>query len=140
MVMKKTTMSLRKRRRGAVTVEMAIAAPVLFILVFGALEFCGANVQRHTVDNAAYEAARRGIVPGATVADVEARATEIMSFVGATNGINVNVTPAAITDATPELTVRVESSIAANGWIMPIFFADDDLLVGECTMRREELE
>ena len=105
----------RKSRRGAVTVEMAIAAPILFLMVFAALEFCGANVQRHTVDNAAYEAARRGIVPGATVADVEARAQEIMGFVGA-SGVTVDVTPTVISDATPEITVRVSSPIA-NGWI-----------------------
>lgn len=130
--------ALRKSaRRGAVTVEMAIAVPVLFLFAFAALEFCGVNVQRHTADNAAYEAARRGIVPGATAQDVRDEATRIMAFVGARN-VTVNVTPAVISDLTEELTVRVEVPIADNGWLSPMFFSASDIVVRECTMAREE--
>lgn len=128
----------RPARKGAVTVEMAIAVPILFLMVFAALEFCGMNVMRHSVDNAAYEAARRGIVPGATVADVEATADLIMTAAGATN-IQVDVVPAVITEDIEELTVTVTLPVAGNGWITPIFFNSNDVLVGRCHMLREEL-
>lgn len=116
---------------------MAITAPILFLILFASLEFAGVNIQRHTADNAAYEAARRGIVPGATAADVQAEATRIMSFVGARD-ITVDVVPAVINDTTPELTVRLEVPIARNGWLTPIFFNATDAIVRECTMTREE--
>lgn len=129
--------SKKSARRGAVTVEMAIVVPILFVLVFAALEFCGVNIQRHTADNAAYEAARRGIVPGATAQDCRDEATRIMAFVGARN-VTVDVTPATISDLTQELTVRVELPIADNGWLTPMFFDASDTIVRECRMAREE--
>ena len=130
--------TLRKSdRRGAVTVEMAIVVPILFVLVFASLEFCGVNIQRHTADNAAYEAARRGIVPGATAQNVIDEATRIMSFVGARN-ITVNVNPGVIDDTTEELTVRIEVPIASNGWLTPMFFNASDNIIRECRMVREE--
>ena len=125
------------RRRGSLTVEMAVTLPVLFLFVFAALEFAGMNVIRHTVDNAAYEAARRGIVPGATVADVVNEATVIMGFVGAEN-VTVNVVPATITQDTDELTVTVNVPVAGNGWMSPMIFGDTDVMVGECRMFRED--
>lgn len=126
-----------RRRKGAVTVEMAVTVPILFLFVFAALEFCGMNNMRHTVDNAAYEAARRGIVPGARTPDVVTEATNIMSFVGARN-VNVTVDPAAFDDSTPELTVTVTVPAAGNGWLTPMFFRNTDMLVGQCRMAREE--
>ena len=128
----------QRRRSGAVTVEMAIAVPILFLMVFAALEFCGMNVMRHSVDNAAYEAARRGIVPGATVADVEAQANLIMAAAGARN-IVVDVVPPVIDEDIEELTVTITVPVAGNGWLAPIFFDNDDVLVGQCHMLREEL-
>lgn len=125
------------KRRGALTVEMAIAIPILFLFLFASLEFCGMNNMRHSVDNAAYEAARRGIVPGATTADVVNEATTIMSYMGAQN-VTVNVAPNPFDDDTPELTVTVSVPIASNGWVAPFFFRGGDDLVGQCRLLREE--
>ena len=130
-------MKSTRRRKGAVTVEMAITVPILFLFVLAALEFCGMNNMRHTVDNAAYEAARRGIVPGARSADVINEATTIMSFVGAQD-ITVNVDPLGFDDETEELTVTITVPVANNGWLAPIIFDSSDVLVGQCRMRREE--
>src|SRR5690606_21432947 len=57
-------------RRGAALVEFALTAPLLFFILFASLEFARANMLRNTVEMAAYEGARRGIVPGATAEDV----------------------------------------------------------------------
>ena len=70
-------------RRGAVTVEFSLVAAVAFLLIFASIEFARINVIRHTADNAAYEAARRTIVPNATAQDAIDRAQLIMRAVGA---------------------------------------------------------
>ena len=126
-----------KQRRGAVAVEMAFALPLLFLFVLGSIEFGRMNVIRHTIDNAAYEAARRAIVPGSTQADAETVANSIMATVGA-KGVNVVVTPPVILIDTPEVNVNVTVDCSANGFIAPIFFAGRQL-VGNATLKREQL-
>ncbi len=50
------------RRAGAVTVEFAVVAPLIFLLFLGGLELTAMNFVRQTASNASYEAARRAIV------------------------------------------------------------------------------
>ena len=57
---------------------------------------------RHSVDNAAYEAARSVIVPGATAAEAEQAARAIMDVVWA-RGVDVEVDPSVIQNSTPEV-------------------------------------
>ena len=59
-------------RTAAVVVEFAICAPILFLFFFASLEFSRVNMIRQSVENAVYEGARRGIVPGATAANCRA--------------------------------------------------------------------
>jgi Flp pilus assembly protein TadG len=119
-----------------VTVEFALTVPLLFMIVFAAIEFSRVNVIRHTVDNAAYEGARDGVYPGATAADVRATAQSILNAVG-TAGAVITVTPSNIQENTPEVTVRVEVPLDQNGWIFPSFFAGRTL-TGSSTLAREE--
>ena len=127
----------RNRRKGAAAVEFAITAPFLFLFVFTSVEFGRMNMIRHTVDNAAYEAARAGIIPGATAENVEARARSIMSYVGAVS-VDVVITPAMILPESEEVTVEVSVPCNQNGFLAPYFFADS-VLVGTTTMTREAL-
>lgn len=124
-------------RRGALTVEMAITAPVLFLFVFAAIEFCNMNNLIHTIDNAAYEAARRGIIPGANINDIRQEANSILAAVGARNA-TINVTPTVFNADTEQITVEVSVPIRGNGWIAPVYFASRTNLVGDCTLRRED--
>lgn len=125
------------RRRGAHAVEFALTAPLLFLFVFTCVEFARMNSIRHTVDNASYEAARVGITPDGTNADVEAAALKIMAAVGAKNSV-VETTPTVITPDTAEITVTVTTPVAGNGFIAPAFFADRQL-IGQTTLSRETL-
>ena len=125
------------RRSGALTVEVAMIAPLLFLFFFTSIEFGRINVIRHSVDNAAYEAARAGIVPGASAATAENEARRIMGFVVA-RGVEVDVTPDIINIDTPQISVEVSVDADENGWITPYFFANSRT-VGTCTLRREEL-
>jgi hypothetical protein len=54
----------RRGERGAAIVEMAILAPVLVLLVFGAIEMGLAFKDRHTVSSAANSAGRTGATAG----------------------------------------------------------------------------
>ena len=124
-----------KKRTGAVMVEFAIVAPILFLFFFAAFEFCRVNMIRHTADNAVYEAARVAIIPGATSAEASAEAELILSTIGLTS-TNVEVSPAQIEDDTEEVTVRVTVSLDDNSFLPNSFVAGKDI-VRELTMRRE---
>ncbi len=119
--------STHSRRRGAVVVEFAIVAPLFFVFIITAFEFGRLNVIRHTADNAAYEAARHAIVPGATAAEAVARANSLLGIVG-TRGAIVTVNPTILGPAVNTVSVTVEVPMAQNGWIAPKF-------TGAATMR-----
>ena len=126
------------RRTGVTTVELAITVPILFTVLFTALEFSRMNVVRHTAVNAAYEGARRGIVPGSSATDVQDVAQAVLDTVG-TSGATITVTPAVITPQTTEVTVTVNIPIGQNGWIAPHFFAGQNVTTS-CTLKRELVE
>jgi len=115
---------------------MAIVTPLLFLLVFASVKFAGMNMIRHTVDNAAYEAARRGMVPNATAADCVATATSIMNTVGA-NGTAVDVQPSVIQDDTEQIQVTVSVACDENGFLAPKFFSGLRM-EGTSTLTREQ--
>ena len=112
----------RQSRAGAVTVEFAITASLLFMLVMGAIEFSRANMLLHTTTVAATEAVREGIVSGASATEVEAVARQELAFAGIAES-TVFVDPATITDDTTLVTVGVSVPVnAANGYLLPQFF------------------
>ncbi len=130
--------STRKSPRcGAVAVEMAFMLPLLLFIVLSSVEFGRINVIRHSVSNAAYEAARRAIVPGATPADAEVVARQIMGTCGA-RGVIVDVNPSVIELDTPEVTVTVTVRADENGFLVHKFF-NGRILEGVATLRREEI-
>ena len=124
-------------RRGVVAVEFALSATVLILMLFVSLEFARMNMLRHSVDNAAYEAARRVIVPGGTAAEAEQTAQDIMDVVWA-RGVDVDVDPSVIQNSTPEVIVTVSVPADANGLIAPQFFKGKSY-VGRCRLRREDI-
>ena len=115
-----TRNSQRKTRRsGVAAVEFAIVAPIFFLLVLASLEFGRMNMIRHTADQAAYEAARYAMVPGATAAEARAKANSLLQIVG-TRGATVTV----IGPTDDEVTVNVSVPMNQNGWISPRFSKD----------------
>ena len=126
----------RKRsRRGATVVEFAVTAPVVVLLFFTAYELARMNMVRHTVDIAAYEGARRAIVPGATVNDIEARVNSVLAPTGVRLQ-NVDVVPDPIDRSTREVTVDIDVAMSGNGWILPKFVGGLTL-EGTSTLARE---
>ncbi len=127
---------IAKSRRGTTAIEIAIVLPILVMLLFGAIDFSRANTIRNTAENAAYEAARRAIVPGATSAEVQSSANAILSILSINNA-SVTVTPAVITNATRRVKVTVSVPLGSN------LYASSQLLAGttiskSCELTREQ--
>lgn len=124
-------------RTGAAVVEFALVAPIVFILLFGALEFSRMNMIRHTADVAAYEAARRGIVPGAKQADVIERAKSVLAAVGVQlDSEDVQVSPNTINRLTPQVTVTIDVDLDQYTWV-PMRFMSGMKLQSKSTLSRE---
>ena len=133
--MKQQSKRHARQRTGAAMVEFAIVAPILFLFFFAAFEFCRVNMIRHTADNAVYEGARTGIIPGSTAAEAQQEAEQILNSLGLT-AVSVQVTPSTITNDTEEVTVRVTVPLDDNSFI-PNQFVSGMSVQRELTMVRE---
>lgn len=118
--------------------EFAITAPVFFLFLLAAFEFGWMNVVRHTADNAAYEAARTVMVPGATAAEARTKATNLLNTIGA-RGAVVNITPAVLTADTDNVTVNISIPMNRNGLIVPRFTSAKTIRASS-TLRTERAE
>ncbi|MDA7980412.1 MAG: pilus assembly protein [Pirellulales bacterium] len=126
----------RSNRRGAVLIEFAFTAPILFLLLFGSWEFSRANMLRNLARSAAYEGARAGIVPGATVKEVQDNAQAVLNAVGV-RGARIAVSPSTITSTTTSVTVDIEIPVNSNTYVVPFFFRDK-AMTSSCVMTRED--
>lgn len=126
---------LCRKRLGTTTVEFALCAPILFLFTFASFEYSRVNSLRQTAENAVYEGCRRGIVPGATVADVQASTQLVLDSVFARNA-TITVTPAVITKDTSRVTVDVTIPLDDNSWVAPNFFRGREV-TSSLTLARE---
>ena len=114
-------------RRGATAVEFALVFPMLFLFVFGALEFSGANMLRNTIENAAFEGARQAIIPGATASEAPIAAQSLLNILNIQDS-TVTISPATIDINTESVTVTVIAPMTlANHYVMPKFFLGETL-------------
>lgn len=132
-VRNKTRLSPRlgTNRRGALTVEFAIAAPLIFLLFLGGLELTALNFARQTAGNASYEAARKVIIPGGTVAQAQAEGLRQMSMVGLGTGATCTVVNAATT-----ATATVSVPATNVSWGLMRFCAGYNI-TQTCTLTKE---
>ena len=123
-----TSRRLRRRRKqtGAAAVEFALTLAVLLMFVMAVFEFSRISMLRHTADSAAYEGARNAIVPGATAAEAEAAARDLLDRAGVQLA-NVTVTPSTITESTTSVTVQISLPVTQNSWALPRFFTAANL-------------
>jgi Flp pilus assembly protein TadG len=108
-------------------VEFAITAPILFLFVFASFEFSRVIMLRNTIENAACEGARRGIIPGATALACEQSAQALLDIVGVNNS-TVNASPDPIAPNSDEVTVDVTVPLdTSNGYLMPKYFLGQEI-------------
>lgn len=94
-----TTKPRWRSERGAELVEMAVALPLLLLVVMGIVDF-GFLFQRYLVlTNAAMEGARVAVLPGYTTADAQARATAYATTGGVPLPVNAVATPVSLAGA-----------------------------------------
>lgn len=80
----------RSRRRGSIILEAALAMPILLMIVFASVEFGYALFVKHSLQNAAREGAREGVVPTATNASITQACDNAMAAAGLDN-INYSI-------------------------------------------------
>lgn len=117
---------LRRKRRsanrdGATSVEFALVAPIFFLLFFTCIEFVRLNMIRNLTQDAAYFAARRCMVPGATAQEAEDEANSILGMMY-TKGAEVTINNGAIIDKdTREIIVEITVPMDENSFFVPRF-------------------
>jgi Flp pilus assembly protein TadG len=124
----------KSARKGAVTAEVAICLPVLFVILFGIYEFAHVNMVIHATQSAAYEAARTAIVPGATDAETEASARSVLGSVGIRD-FRVTITP-PLNSNSDIVQVNVDVPFRNNTTVFRLFVANP-VFRGRCEMARE---
>jgi len=79
------------------------------------------NMVRHSMENAAYEGVRRGLVPNTTDAEVITATRSVLDVVSVKNpSIQVN-------NAAEEVSVTVTANFNDQGWFAPIIFYNKTL-------------
>jgi Flp pilus assembly protein TadG len=124
----------RGHREGAYIVELAIAIPIVFMVVFSGFELMHFFKIRHAANQASYEAARRLIIPGGTSAEALAAANQIANANMLTID-SISVTPSVINRDTREVTVQLSIRFR-NEWSFARLLAGRTI-VSRCTLMHE---
>lgn len=109
-------------RRGATTVEFALAVTILIMIVFASVEFVRLSILRHSVEYASYLGARKAVIIGAHVNEAKNAATDHLTVMGLSGG-SVSVNPNNINDETEIVEVVVTVPVSGNSWVSPIYFS-----------------
>lgn len=145
MISKLSNQQKRKssRRRGVATVEMAMVAPFMFVLLFGSIEFSRMMMVRQAITNAARDGCRHACLAttrNASDADQVVRDHLASVVTGATNTSTVRVVFTPSFTASPatgtQITGHVEVDCADISWLPPMFFAGARIS-GRASMVRE---
>jgi hypothetical protein len=123
-------------RKGATAVEFAICVPMLFVVALGCIEMTRYNLVKNVACQAAFEAARIGVKPGATAQEVIDEANSQMRYV--CRDCSVVVIPDVITSRTDRITVVIQVDIRDQGWLTPQYF-HDPILEAAITIRRDNV-
>ena len=112
-----------KRNLGSVCVEFALVAPIFFLMVFASIEFARVHMIQSAAENACFEGARRGIVPGATSTVCRTLAEDILEVAGIPD-YDVQVFPNNIDATTEVITVTADIPITGrNNFGISAFFS-----------------
>ena len=95
-----------------------MVAPVIFLMVFGLMEWSRVEMIRQVSSTATFSAARLGTIPGTTTAEVEQRVEDILEIYS----IEASSVTATISDG--ESNVDIQVSMADNSWFLKRFFGN----------------
>src|SRR5262249_26291047 len=128
-------------RGGAVTVEFALVAPVIFLFVFGLIELSRGLMVTHLLTNAARNGCRTGILEGKGNTDISNAVNTTLSAAGISNDtttvlINDGNGDAVNAKMGDEVTVSVKVPVASVSWIPGAQYLSGNL-GGKYTLRKE---
>lgn len=128
-------------RRGAAVVEFAAVAPVLFLLIFGMIEFGRMVMVQQVLTNASREGARVGILDGATNSEVTNVVNNYLTAANI-NGAQVETDPKNIASAGAGDSVKVIVTVDFNKvtWLPAPIFLGGKGLTATTVMRRETVQ
>jgi Flp pilus assembly protein TadG len=129
--MKAKQLALRSRRsrKGTATVDFALTFPLVLGIFMAMIFFVQVFLYKNTASNAAYEAARKGIVLGATDAEIESAAENVMSTLA------INQKEIRIDKTTETITVTISIPMQGNSWATGTLFPTDVSVGASCTLR-----
>jgi Flp pilus assembly protein TadG len=132
--------SRSSNRRGAAVVEFAIVSPLLFLLVFGMIEYGRMVMVQQVITNASREGARLAVLDGATSTSVK---TQVESYLtnSSVDGATVTLTPEEPSTAAygAAVTVAVSIPFTSVSWLPTPMFLGGKTLFASTVMRRETL-
>jgi Flp pilus assembly protein TadG len=127
MTPKKYRSSKSSNRLGGVAVEFAMVAPIFFLVLFGGIEFASIHVTQCAMENAAFEGARHGIIPGATAQGCREIAENILN-VTRIQVFEIEVEPSVIDPSVDEVSVTVRvPMIPENKFGLSAFLSGENL-------------
>ena len=129
----------RMARRGAAVVEFAVLAPLLFLLIFGMIEYGRMVMVQQLITNASREGARLAVLDGSTNSDVIAKAKATVGGAITLKDSDVTTSPTDITTATAgtSITVTVGVNFDDVTWLPHAFWLGGKRLSAASAMRRE---
>ena len=138
----------RNPRRGVAAVEFALLLPVFVLLVLGTIEATSMIFLQQSLEIAAYEGARIGLVPGSTAGNVEGAVLQILdarNVQGSTTTVrNVRVgrrrqrgEPRIAREMAIQVTVEVACN--ENSLFSPWFYAGQTMSA-DVALKRERIQ
>lgn len=121
--------------------EFAVVAPVLFLMIFGMIEFGRLIMVQQIMTNASREGAREAVLDGATSTTVDTHVREYLQGTSIDpNGVTVafNISPQSAT-AGDAVTVTLTLDFNDVSWLPGSWFLSNTTMRAQTTMRREAL-
>lgn len=129
-----------RQRRGGALLETALVMPVLIWITFGAIEFGYFFWIQNTLEGAARNGARAGIISGNTNTDVTNAVNAELTAAGLpTASYTITTNPSSISGVTAgtNVTVTVSSTWNKVGFKALGIISNSQAISGICVMRHE---
>ena len=127
------------REAGSSVVEFAVISPILFLVLFGMVEFGRVFMVEQCLTNAAREGARVAVLRGATAPQVTARIENYLDSCGI-DGESVTITPANLTTTSPDqpVTITVSVPYESIAWLPGSFIGMTGTTLANTSVMRKE--
>lgn len=108
--------SISRRRDGVAAVEAAVCLPILFVIIFGAIEVSGGIFQEYNAQACAFELSKVALESGTSCEDVQTKANALLPQLEFTNySIEIEVVPRSVNADSVEPAVISSFSFSQSG-------------------------